>query len=207
MSRPSNLLFDLGNVIIDLDIPRTRERLLGMLTDPDDFQPILDSIIKYESGRIGTELFINQVLARSHRGTQALDVIEAWNAMLLGLPPHRLEMLLELRKDHGVFLLSNTNELHLTWVHRYLDREHGVTDFESTFFDRAFYSHLMRDRKPNPSIYETVARETGIEPANMLFMDDMPDNLVPAETLGFRTYQVGEGEDVAEYLRASGYLR
>lgn len=204
-SRPANLLFDLGNVIIDIDIPRTREGLTRLLRDPADFEPVLATIAKYECGLIGTDLFINQILGQARHGVQALDVIEVWNSMLIGLPTHRLEMLITLRKDYKVYLLSNTNELHLTWVHRYLEREHGVQDFEQAFFDKAFYSHLLKDRKPNPSIYQAVLREAGIAPEDTLFMDDMPENLVPAEALGFRTHLVREGEEVGQFLLEEGY--
>ena len=202
---PSTLLFDLGNVLIDIDVPRTRDNLIRLLRDPDNFDPVQEAILKYECGLIRTDLFVNQILSQARRDVQAIDVIEAWNSMLIGMPPHRLDMLLQLRERHKVYLLSNTNELHITWVHRYLAREHGVERFEETYFDKAFYSHELKDRKPNPSIFQAVAREAGFDPADTLFMDDMPENLVPAEALGFRTHLVQEGEEIGQFLLEEGY--
>lgn len=206
--RPSpatNLLFDFGNVLIDIDVPRTRANLARLLREPAAIEPILAAITKYESGRIGTDLFINEILRHARQDVQALDVIEAWNSMLIGIPPERLDMLLALRRRHKVYLLSNTNELHLTWVYRYLVRTYGIEHFEEIYFDKAFYSHLMKDRKPNPSIYIAAAREAGFDPGDTLFMDDTPENLVPAAALGFSTYLVREGEEIGHYLSEQGY--
>jgi len=200
-----NLLFDLGNVIIDLDIDRTMKDL-HKLFRPDGDRSIVERInMEYECGRVSTDIFLNTLLSQCNRNVQAFDLIEAWNGMLVGIPEHRLEMLRMLRNNFNVYLLSNTNELHLEWVHRYLKREHGIEDFEKHFFDHAYYSHLVGDRKPLPSIYKHIIDDSFLTPSLTLYMDDIKENLDVAEKLGFETYLVKDGEDIAEYLKTEGY--
>lgn len=200
-----NLLFDLGNVIIDIDIDGVKERLQSMLRTDADVAMIQKALIDYECGRISTEIFINHILRQSDRKFQAIDVIEMWNGMLIGIPRYRLIMLEMLRLNYNVYLLSNTNELHLEWVHRYVKRAHKVSNFEESYFDQAFYSHLIGDRKPNASIFKYVSKEVFMTPEHTLFMDDMEENLVAAAELGFHTYQIKPGEEVAEYLKLEGF--
>ena len=204
--KTESLLFDLGNVIIDLDINKSFERL-QQLCRPDADQPKIDAVIlKYECGRVSTEIFINTLLSQSYPDVQALDIIEAWNSMLLGIPGQRLTMLRKLKENYNVHLLSNTNWLHLEWVHRYLKSEHKVDDFENEFFHKAYYSHIVGDRKPKPSIFHHVIRDASLIPDQTLYMDDVQENLNAASELGFQTYLVKPGEEIEEHLKQHGYF-
>ncbi len=200
-----NLLFDLGNVIIDIDIEGAHQRMRSMLRDDANIEMVQKALIDYECGRISTEIFINHMLRQSDRKYQAIDVIEVWNGMLIGIPRYRLTMLEMLRPKYNVYLLSNTNTLHLEWVHRYVLRAHKVSNFEESFFDQAFYSHIIGDRKPNASIYKYVSEEVYMTPEHTLFLDDLEENIEAAAKLGFHTYHVKPGEEVAEYLKVEGY--
>ena len=200
-----NLLFDFGNVIIDIDVPGTIERLMS-LAQKDTAEKVFDeALLKYETGKINTDIFINTLLSQCGPKVQALDIIEAWNSMLIGIPEYRLEMLTMLRPKYNLFLLSNTNELHIEWITRYLKRVHDVRDFETRFFDKVYYSHLVKDRKPNASIYQHVITDASLTPSLTLFMDDMKANLDTADQLGFGTHLVKEKEDIAEFLKIEGF--
>ena len=201
-----SLLFDLGNVIIDIDIDGAHERL-NRFFRKDANRPVIEkAFIDYECGRISTDIFINTLLSQCDRKVQALDIIEAWNSMLIGIPEQRLEMLRLLKKKYSVYLLSNTNALHLEWIHRYLRKEHNVESFEKEFFDHAFYSHLVGDRKPNSSIFKFIAEDSFMTPALTLYMDDVQENLDVAEKLGFNTHLVNPGDEVGEYLKKLSFF-
>jgi putative hydrolase of the HAD superfamily len=200
-----NLLFDLGNVIIDIDPDATVDALNKLLRQDADKAVIDRILIEYECGRVSTEIFINTILSQSRAHIQALDVITAWNTMLIGIPRYRLEMLRMLRNNFSVYLLSNTNALHLEWVHNHLNKVHNVNNFEKYFFDQAYYSHLIGDRKPLPSIFKHIIDDSFITPALTLYMDDVEENLDVARKLGFKTYLVEGNQDIAEYLKVEGY--
>ncbi len=200
-----NLLFDLGNVIVDLDIEGANEKLEKLFRADADKSKIEKTYIDYECGRVSTDIFINTLLSQSHRNVQAFDVIEAWNSILIGIPAYRLEMLRMLLPRYNVYLLSNTNELHLEWIHRYVNKAHRVQNFEKQHFHQAYYSHLVGDRKPMPSIYKYIIDDAFMTPGLTLYMDDVKENIAVADKLGFRTYLVKPNIDIAEYLKVEGY--
>ncbi|HUR32050.1 MAG TPA: HAD family hydrolase [Saprospiraceae bacterium] len=203
--KAKTLLFDLGNVIIDLDINKAFESL-QQLCKRDANQSKIDNVIqKYECGQVSTEIFINTLLSQSYSDVQALDIIEAWNSMLLGIPDKRLRMLRELKQIYNVYLLSNTNWLHLEWVHRYMKTAHGVDDFENEFFHKAYYSHVVGDRKPKPSLFQYVIKDAALYPEETLYMDDVQENINTAINLRFQTYLVKPGEEIGDYLKKEDY--
>ncbi len=200
-----NLLFDLGNVIVDIDIDGAYSRLRSLFHADAEHELIEKALLDYECGRISTDIFINTMLSQSERRYQAVDVIEAWNSMLIGIPPYRLDMLEKLRSNYNVYLLSNTNALHLEWIHRYVRKVHQVESFEKKYFDHAFYSHIVGDRKPNASLFKFIIEDTFMTPALTLYMDDVQENLDVAGKQGFQTYLVKPGEEIAEYLKENGF--
>jgi putative hydrolase of the HAD superfamily len=201
-----SLLFDLGNVLVDIDIDGAHERL-NQLLRIDAQRPVIEkAFIDYECGRITTDIFINTLLSQSELKVQALDIIEAWNSMIVGIPDYRVEMLRQLRKKYTVYVLSNTNALHLEWIHRYVRRVHKVEAFEKELLDHAFYSHLVGDRKPNASLFKFITEDSFMTPALTLYMDDVQENLNVAARLGFNTHLVKPGDEIAEYLKQQGYF-
>ncbi len=200
-----NLLFDLGNVIVDLDLEGAYQKLEQLFHKDADKGKVEKAYVEYECGRISTEIFINTLLSQSHPTVEAFDVVEAWNSMLVGIPSYRLEMLRMLLPKYNVYLLSNTNALHLEWIHQYVGRVHGVRHFVKEHFHEAYYSHLVGDRKPMPSIFRHIIDDSFITPALTLYMDDVEENLDAARRLGFKTYLVKPGEEIAEYLKIEGY--
>jgi len=201
-----SLLFDLGNVLVDIDIDGAHERL-NKLFRQDAQRPVIEkAFIEYECGRISTDIFINTLLSQSERKVQALDIIEAWNSMIVGIPDYRVEMLRQLKKKYSVYVLSNTNALHLEWIHRYVKKVHNVEDFEMELLDHAFYSHLVGDRKPNVSLFKFIMEDSFMTPALTLYMDDVQENLDVAARLGFNTHLVKPGEEIGEYLKKQGYF-
>jgi len=204
-SKARNLLFDLGNVIIDLDVDGAFEKL-GKLFRKDVDRKIIDkTLIEYECGRITSETFINNLLDQSRLHVQGAEIVDAWNSMLVGIPVYRLEMLRMLMNEYNVYLLSNTNAIHLEWVHQHVKKRHRVDNFEKEHFHQAYYSHLVGDRKPLPSIFKHIIDDSFMTPGLTLYMDDIKENLDVAKKLGFKTYLVKPGEEIAEYLKVEGY--
>ncbi len=201
-----HLLFDLGNVILDIDVDGAIDRLMQLSKVDGNQMSIEKILLEYETGRVSTDIFINTILRESKAHVQAIDVIKAWNSMLIGIPSHRLEMLTLLRREYSVYLLSNTNALHVEWLHTYVKREFGIDSFEKEFFDGVYYSHLVGDRKPMPSIFKHIVDDAMMTPSLTLFMDDVQENLAVAKKQGFKTYLVQPGTDIAGYLREEGFF-
>ena len=206
MKKIKNIIFDLGNVLIDLDIQRTWQSFKHLLGE--DFEknlskisPDKDIFIAYEIGAISEEEFFETLRKATDAPVSVRSLKEAWNAMLLHMPLARLEMLAELKKNYNVYLLSNTNHTHLEFVHGYLKTIHGITDFETRFFHKPYYSHLINLRKPNTDIYEFILKDAGLVPEETLFFDDMPANIEAAKKLNLRAILHPVGDDITAHVK------
>jgi len=205
MSSIKNILFDLGNVIIDIDIPRTRHELFKLFRRADLQQQIIDElqpvILNYETGQISDELFINALIHYARPQVYAQQIIRAWNAMLIDIPFERLEFLKMLRtQKYKLYLLSNTNGLHLSWINNFMTK-HFNTHSLDEWFERSYYSHLIKLRKPHASCFEFVLSDSGMVADETLFIDDMLENIDSAKALGIRTLYLTGGHEVITSLK------
>lgn len=198
--RISTILFDLGNVLFDLDIPATEEALSNLLGQHSlrfkNWAVKQQFFERYEIGEISDELFIEKIGEHCLPGTTEQMIINAWNAMLLGMPADRLQWLKELRSIYQVALLSNTNALHIAWVRQFLANGHQVTEFETTHFDRVYYSHEIGARKPDENSFQYVLDDLDVDPSEILFIDDVPENTKTAASMGIRTRQHRIGNEI-----------
>ena len=204
----------MGNVIIDLDIERTWLSLAHHL--PPDYKtriaaayPQGDLFDDFETGDVSPDFFFDTLRAVADTPLSIKQLAEAWNAMLLRIPMPRLEMLALLKDHYQVFLLSNTNATHLDWVDGYLRTVHGfdLAHFDAHFFHKAYYSHLVRLRKPHPTIYEYVLADAQLRPEETLFIDDNADNIKGAQAVGIQTYHHPIGVEIIDVLREKGIFK
>lgn len=190
MPEIKNIVFDFGGVLIDLDVTRTfkaMSEVLEMEVNKELFHQHKGLFEDYEGGQISTETFLWRFQYMSKKVPDAAAVIKAWNAMIVGWNPEKLEFLNDISKKYNTYLLSNTNEVHLQWIHRDLKNNHNISDFDSKFFKKTYYSHLLRMRKPNAEIFEFILNDAGIEKSETVFIDDMIENIEVAKSLGIHT--------------------
>ena len=168
MQPVKNIVFDFGNVLFDLDLPAIERNLKTYYGE--NFELAKEKLLRskvfelYETGGLNTEEFVDTLRFAGERPLEKEQVISAWNSIFLEMPRARFDMLLRLRQDYKVFLLSNINDLHATWIDAYMVREHGIEDFQARYFDGVYYSHLIRLRKPDREIYEYVLADAELVP-------------------------------------------
>lgn len=205
MSSIKNIIFDLGGVIIDLDINKTDFAFRQLLQKNDlDFKQGLkmsDVYTKLEVNKISPEEFMEHARQLSAVAITDEQIRDAWNAMLIGIPAHRLTLLKNIRQHYKIYLLSNTNVIHLNWVYEHLQTAHNISDWDSLFFERSYYSHLIELRKPNANCYEFVLNDAGILAEETLFIDDNEDNIDAAKALGIQTYLHNPKEEIEDVLK------
>ena len=203
-----NLIFDFGNVLIDLDIERTFISLRHFVGDDyaqklQTAYPNGDVFIDFEIGKISENTFLETLRSIANTPLSMRQVKEAWNAMLLTIKPERFDMLLHLRTKYRVFLLSNTNETHLDFVDGYLRTVYGfdIAHFDKTYFDKAYYSHIIGLRKPNDDIFEFALQDAGLIASESLFIDDVAANTEGAKRVGMKVYQHRIGDEITQILK------
>lgn len=187
-----NIIFDYGNVIFRIDFKRTQKAFedLGIQNVEAFFAHKGHHLIfdQFETGQITAARFrdgIRDLVANPNLSDQQID--DAWNSLLIGVMEGNHELLLKLKNKYRTFLLSNINEIHLSFITKYLKKEFNL-DGNEGFFEKIYYSHLVGKRKPNVEIFEQVLAENNLNPAETLFIDDSPQHLKPASELGINTY-------------------
>ncbi|HTH56483.1 MAG TPA: HAD family phosphatase [Cyclobacteriaceae bacterium] len=188
-----NLIFDLGGVIMDLDFTKTHQafsRLSGIPAEELKGKiHTLEFFNLYEKGLISDEDFRNELRAFLNCSTSDENLDRAWNAMLVGINKQRLDVLTQLKTNYHTFLLSNTNHIHLRAVNEIVFSSSGERSLDS-FFHKAYYSHLMKMRKPDQEIFLSVLKENDLVASETLFMDDIFENVQGAKSVGIQTIQI-----------------
>lgn len=180
------LIFDFGNVLIEIDPARSIEAF-ETLGAPADLHLDADFFHGFETGALTAAEFRRALRSQLRWASADSSIDRAWNALLLEIPPKTLHVLRSLRaQGYRLALLSNTNPIHIDEVRRRLG-PFGYGEF-ARCFDRVFYSYEMGLRKPDPAIYALANRELGITtPAEVLFIDDNAANIASAAAYGWRT--------------------
>lgn len=197
------LIFDLGGVIINLSYHATYEEFARLSKKSVGEVSVLaqqwDEFKQYEMGKMSDADFRDFV--RKSIGISSPDEIidMAWNAMLLDIPTQRLEVLQQLRSTHQVFLLSNTNAIHVRALNKIV-KEVSNQDSLNFCFDQVYYSHEMGLRKPDVAIYERVLAEKHLSPSKTLFFDDLLPNLAGAKQAGLQTLHVTNADELFKKL-------
>lgn len=208
MKKPlKNILFDMGNVLFSIDYKKTENafKALGYGNFSQMYSQFTadDLFEKLETGKISTEEFYTTLIAAHSGGVQKEQITTAWNGMLLHWRLESLAFLKILAKEYKLYLLSNTNEIHLTAVNDLLLQQTGKKSIDD-LFTKAYYSHKIKLRKPNRDVYEFVAADAAIIPGETLFIDDLENNIAAAAQVGFKTHLLLEG-DTIEMLEYEKY--
>ncbi|MES2284698.1 MAG: HAD family phosphatase [Bacteroidota bacterium] len=186
-----NIIFDLGGVLLNIDYSLATKAFSDLgLTDFDKLfskahQTKLFDL--YEKGQISSEAFRDHVKSCFNTPIDDNTIDKAWNAMLLDFPPERLRLLQTLKTKQRIFLLSNTNDIHIQYINNYLQETFGIADL-SGYFEKVYLSYKVGMRKPDAEIFELVLSENNLDPNETLFIDDSIQHIEGAKKLGIHTY-------------------
>ena len=192
------VIFDLGGVLIHIDYAATIRafEILGH----GDFHTMYSQaqqsglFDELETGKISGQRFVNELLPYLKVGTSPNKVVAAWNAMIGSVPKERIRLLQKVREKYPVFLLSNTNELHMQAVERSWNE--ACDQPMSDCFNHIYLSHEIGMRKPNADIFEFVCRENNLIPAETLFIDDTLQHIEGAQACGLQTVHLTDFEQL-----------
>ena len=189
------IIFDFGDIFINLDKRATIEGLerLGLSFWNED----LDRLnISFEKGQISRDAFLLGIQKQIPNATID-EILMAWNAVLLDFPLYRLEFLQLLSKKFRLFLLSNTDAIHID----HFEQREGASFYGDFYqcFEKVYFSYEMGMRKPDAEIYTTLINRHELSPKRTLFVDDKKDNTDAAKALGLHVWnlQVGKEDVIA----------
>lgn len=202
-----NIIFDFGGVICDLDIARTENKFreFGHARYAEDTTAADSSlrfgilVEQFEKGAISPDEF--RKIIRDHYQIPPSDtaIDDTWNALLVGIPGYRLQLLEELRTHYRIFLLSNSNEIHYLHYLRIFQEISGYNDFND-LFEKAYFSFQIHLAKPGKEIFEFVLNDSRLLPEETLFIDDTLKHVETARMLTIYGYHLNllTGEDLKD---------
>lgn len=209
MKAYKNLIFDIGDVLIDIDYKATVAEFqklavvdFSTIVSYSKQNPIFD---QFETGKISAQEFTTELKQFLHPGTTDEQILAAWNAILIDYPAYKIELLKELKTRYKTFALSNINEIHVNTINQEVKRRFGIDSF-STLFHYACYSNEVGYRKPNTEIYKLVLNRENLIPGETFFVDDKAENVEAAKELGIRSVQLTDRNKLKELLAAEGIL-
>lgn len=216
-----NVIFDLGGVLLNLDLQRCFDefKTLGM-----DVDKVLKSSVStygtgatmcdgmaavgvmdlYQVGKISTPDFFYEIQKQCAPETTVEQVMSAWNSWILDIPQYKLDLIKDLkRRGYNVYMLSNTNDAHWKKIEK-----DNFPEPVSNYFDDIFLSQELGLAKPNEEIYHEVLRRISegqgqeVKPEECLFFDDSCANCDMANSLGIKAikYEIGSELKVDTYL-------
>ncbi|HEX2605912.1 MAG TPA: HAD family phosphatase [Flavisolibacter sp.] len=192
MNEIRNIIFDLGGIFINIDFDRSRQAFeaLGISNFQEMFtQHHASNLFQLlERGELSSTQFHERLVKETGLSLSYNNVVAAWNALLLDFPPERLEWLDQVRRKYRVFLFSNTNQIHYDAFTAGFTAMTGRSF--NDYFEKAYYSHEMGLRKPDPESFRFILKEQDLKPEETLFVDDTIKNIEAAQSVGLHTFHV-----------------
>jgi putative hydrolase of the HAD superfamily len=198
------LIFDLGNVIIDIDYNKSFELISSQVSHDlhDKVQKfyLTDFHLDYEKGLIDSATFRNEVREYFEQDWEDEKVDFLWNSLLGEIPSKRLELIFSLKNKYQLGVLSNTNEIHITALNEILKSDHQIENLD-IIFHQVFLSHELGLSKPSKDIYEKMVSELDTTPERVIFFDDLEKNVKGAAAIGIRAVHVTGPSVIFDYLK------
>ncbi len=191
----NTIIFDFGDIFVNLEKETSINEFkkLGLDGPNEDLIAMNDL---FERGKI-TELQFIEGFQKYIPEADILDIRKAWNSVIGEFPLYRLEFLQMLSTKYRLFLLTNTDAIHISRF------EHmaGISFFSDFYqcFEKVYYSFEMGMRKPEPEIFNYILKKHDLSPKRTLFVDDKKENTAAAAALGIQVWNLNVGqEDVVD---------
>lgn len=181
------MIFDIGRVIIKLDLARAIEGLSqGISLSPGELWSAIEKDPRWhdwQEGRISPHDWHLHITQRLGSPLKFEEFREAWNRTLDPVPLQPDDFFASLAKKHKLALLSNTDPIHVAHL------ESNFSFFR--FFPRParIYSCAIRASKPSPVIFQAALKAVKTPVSQAVFIDDILEYVQVARSLGLHAIQ------------------
>jgi len=202
MATTKNLIFDLGNVLYDIDFTKMYAAFneLGIPNFENHFTLNKSDQIFFdlELGLISEQQFCDGFNVLYNLSLTKQQIITAWNALLVGYRPQSIEWVKANNSNYNTFLYSNTNQIHYDHFIPQFEQEMGG-NFEN-LFKTPYFSHKMGQRKPDPASFMHILEKEGLVAEETIFIDDNEPNVIAAASVGLQVLYLQPGMRVENDL-------
>ncbi len=195
LSEIKNLIFDLGGVIVDVDVDLFNKSFqdFGFTNFSDIYAQIKQTSLfeLFETGKIPAQSFRNE-LRKFKNNVSDSQIDTAWNSVIVKIPEQNIDLLLNLRKNYRTFVLSNTNIIHMDYLISNLINKSGYNPLDE-MFEQIYLSYEIGLRKPDTECFQYVLDNAGLKAGETIFFDDLIENVNGARNVGIFGYQINDG--------------
>ncbi|MBI4403708.1 MAG: HAD family phosphatase [Deltaproteobacteria bacterium] len=192
MMKPSPIkavVLDLGEVVVRLNFEKVLTAI-GRAKDHSVEQAARlignrESYDQLERGLMDAKTFIGQ-FSRQHSMSET-QFLELWHTVIVGTVDGIEPVLEEISRKLPLYALTNSNPIHMDYLT-------GSSPW-LRYFIRVFTSFELGARKPEKDIFLSLVRILELSPQNILFIDDIPENVAAASGLGFRAHLCKKSPD------------
>lgn len=192
MAAPKAIIFDLGNVLLPIDLSLTYEAFsaFSSLSSSEIASAIMEHHlwVPYEAGKQNDVEFRDLLREHLDLTISDADFDNAFSALLLDFHTGVYEWIASLKSQFHLFLLSNTSAIHAERFTKVALGPEGQNLF--SLFHQVYYSFEMGLVKPDTAIYQQVLDEQGFSPEEVLFFDDNVANINSAKSMGIQSYLI-----------------
>lgn len=181
MELKKNILLDLGGVLIDLNREAVDQAFQKLWVKES---PSTAKLEKWEAGKLSESEFYS--MWNATKWVMKSDIDKAWNSLLGEMPSERIALLKKWKRNHNLYLLSNTNAIHMEEIKSRL----GIFGWKqfTELFEEIYLSHEMGKRKPNKGFFEHVLKDADIKAEDCTYIDDTEEHTKSAQKLGIDSY-------------------
>ncbi|MCM1004928.1 MAG: HAD family phosphatase [Prevotella sp.] len=204
LTKYTDIVFDLGGVVLDINRDLCVENLLALgLKDAADLLDLYcqsGDFLALEEGKMSAAAFYDKLRERAARPVTDVQLTEAIESFIVGLPIERLQALRQLKKrGKRLYVLSNTNSIMYHGIIDRLFRQEGLCIRD--YFDGEVVSFQEKVCKPKAEIFEILKRRYSLNGEMTLFLDDSPANCEAAQANGIDAVCVEPGTEFIEVLK------
>ena len=197
MKKCKAIIFDLGAVILNINYRNRIDEFtkLGVTNAATFYSKKVQTNLfnQIETGMISSNEFLT-ALQKETKNANINQVEKAWNSMLLDLPEERVKLIKKLKNNHSIYLLSNTNAIHIDAFKKQLGHKNWLSFCE--LFDKMYLSHELGLRKPDVKIFEYILKEQKLKAEEVFFIDDSPQHIAGAKKIGIHCHHLLDDENI-----------
>ena len=193
----NTIIFDFGGVLLNLNMNACLTAFANLGCNTID--KYLDHykqnglFLDFEEGKISTADFFVELQKIVSNNVSMQDLEKAYLSFLGDIPQYKLDLILKLRKNYRVLMLSNIN----SFIYEYSQRVYFANKIND-YFDKTYLSYKVGVCKPDKRIFDYMINDSNLEPKHCFFIDDGEKNIQTAKTLGFATYLAKPNEDFSD---------
>ena len=167
------------------------------LTPGEVYARVFESDLEpgYDTGRLSSEEF-HRRLADHFGVALPFPQFASWWSDIFDPMEGMAKLVRHLAARYPLYLLSNTNPLHFS----YIRENYALLDYFQSFI----LSFEVGSRKPEPGIYQALIRRTGLAPDQCLFVDDKLPFVTAAQEQGLQSWQFTSPGEFVRSLQRHG---